>query len=232
MTRRTSSTNLLSRCFSSAVHSVSLRFISARPADRRLPAGHQPRDEPRPAVVRRPAHPARRHHPRRDRAGAGQLRQPGARQARRGSPCYPGRRRRDRDDRRVQRADGEGAGEGGEGEGGPADLLQAGRDAGVHAGRVQRGGCHGAARGKDGFRLSLFGFDPDGDHYRLTRELNGRRINLALPAESRCCSKGAAARCRTPAGKRIKRGRRVLPGDHPLARGRRPARPADRRHCR
>src|SRR6185437_9239811 len=46
------------------------------------------------------------------------------------------------------------------------------------------GGCHGAARGKDGFRLSLFGFDPDGDHYRLTRELNGRRINLAMPAES------------------------------------------------
>jgi Protein of unknown function (DUF1549)/Protein of unknown function (DUF1553) len=46
------------------------------------------------------------------------------------------------------------------------------------------GGCHGAARGKDGFRLSLFGFDPDGDHYRLTREINGRRINLALPAES------------------------------------------------
>ena len=46
------------------------------------------------------------------------------------------------------------------------------------------GGCHGAARGKDGFRLSLFGFDPDGDHYRLTREFNGRRINLALPSES------------------------------------------------
>ncbi|HKB40453.1 MAG TPA: DUF1549 domain-containing protein [Gemmataceae bacterium] len=47
-----------------------------------------------------------------------------------------------------------------------------------------QGGCHGAARGKDGFRLSLFGFDPEGDHYRLTREFNGRRINLALPAES------------------------------------------------
>jgi len=46
------------------------------------------------------------------------------------------------------------------------------------------GGCHGAARGKDGFRLSLFGFDPDGDHFRLTREMNGRRINLAIPAES------------------------------------------------
>ncbi|HVW39387.1 MAG TPA: cell surface protein, partial [Pirellulales bacterium] len=46
------------------------------------------------------------------------------------------------------------------------------------------GSCHGAARGKDGFRLSLFGFDPAGDHYRLTRELAYRRINLALPAES------------------------------------------------
>jgi hypothetical protein len=47
-----------------------------------------------------------------------------------------------------------------------------------------QGSCHGAARGKDGFRLSLFGYDSDGDHYRLTREINGRRINLALPAES------------------------------------------------
>ncbi|HEV3345210.1 MAG TPA: DUF1549 and DUF1553 domain-containing protein [Pirellulales bacterium] len=46
------------------------------------------------------------------------------------------------------------------------------------------GSCHGAARGKDGFRLSLFGFDPAGDHFRLTRELGCRRINLALPAES------------------------------------------------
>lgn len=46
------------------------------------------------------------------------------------------------------------------------------------------GGCHGSARGKDGFRLSLFGFDPDGDHFRLTRELAGRRLNLAVPAES------------------------------------------------
>jgi len=46
------------------------------------------------------------------------------------------------------------------------------------------GSCHGAARGKDGFRLSLFGFDPNGDHYRIARELPGRRINLALPEES------------------------------------------------
>src|SRR5262249_49350212 len=46
------------------------------------------------------------------------------------------------------------------------------------------GSCHGAARGKDGFRLSLFGFDPEGDYYRLTHEINGRRINLAIPEES------------------------------------------------
>ncbi|MCH2182085.1 MAG: DUF1549 and DUF1553 domain-containing protein [Mariniblastus sp.] len=43
------------------------------------------------------------------------------------------------------------------------------------------GSCHGAARGKDGFRLSLYGFDPNGDYYRLTREMLGRRIDLALP---------------------------------------------------
>ena len=46
------------------------------------------------------------------------------------------------------------------------------------------GACHGAARGKDGFRLSLFGFDPDGDHFRLTREMGGRRVNRAVPGAS------------------------------------------------
>lgn len=45
------------------------------------------------------------------------------------------------------------------------------------------GSCHGAARGKDNFRLSLFGFDPDGDYYRITREQPERRIDLSIPAE-------------------------------------------------
>jgi hypothetical protein len=54
------------------------------------------------------------------------------------------------------------------------------------------GSCHGAARGKDGFRLSLFGFDPAGDHYRLCREMPGRRVNLALPAESMLIEKPTA----------------------------------------
>jgi hypothetical protein len=43
------------------------------------------------------------------------------------------------------------------------------------------GSCHGSARGKDGFQLSLYGFDPAGDYHRLTREMLGRRIDLAIP---------------------------------------------------
>ncbi len=46
------------------------------------------------------------------------------------------------------------------------------------------GSCHGSARGQDGFMLSLFGYDPKGDHQRITRQLSGRRVNLALPEES------------------------------------------------
>ncbi|MEY3172856.1 MAG: hypothetical protein RLZZ436_769 [Planctomycetota bacterium] len=46
------------------------------------------------------------------------------------------------------------------------------------------GKCHGSASGKDGFRLSLFGYDPAGDQYRLTREIPGRRVNPDSPADS------------------------------------------------
>ncbi len=55
------------------------------------------------------------------------------------------------------------------------------------------GACHGTSRGKDGFHLSLYGFDPDGDYFRLTREQIGRRINLALPKESLMVQKGLGA---------------------------------------
>ena len=55
------------------------------------------------------------------------------------------------------------------------------------------GSCHGAARGKDGFRLSLFGFDANGDHYRITRELSGRRIDLAVPSASLMVEKSIGA---------------------------------------
>ncbi len=55
------------------------------------------------------------------------------------------------------------------------------------------GSCHGSARGKDGFRLSLFGFDPEGDYFRLTRELGYRRVNLAVPEESLVLQKALGA---------------------------------------
>jgi hypothetical protein len=55
------------------------------------------------------------------------------------------------------------------------------------------GSCHGTSRGKDGFHLSLFGYDPDGDYFRLTREQIGRRINLAIPQESLIVQKGLGA---------------------------------------
>jgi hypothetical protein len=67
------------------------------------------------------------------------------------------------------------------------------------------GSCHGAARGKDGFRLSLFGFDPDGDYQRLTREISGRRINLAIPEESLIIQK-ALGKCAHTGGKRFEQG--------------------------
>ena len=64
------------------------------------------------------------------------------------------------------------------------------------------GSCHGSSRGKDGFRLSLFGFDPAADYHRLTRELATRRLNLALPDESLLLLKSTGAVPHT-GGKRI-----------------------------
>jgi len=55
------------------------------------------------------------------------------------------------------------------------------------------GACHGSSRGKDGFRLSLFGYDPDGDYHRLTRESIGRRVNVAIPEESLVIQKALGA---------------------------------------
>lgn len=55
------------------------------------------------------------------------------------------------------------------------------------------GSCHGAASGKDGFALSLFGYDPAGDHDTLLRAIPGRRINLGQPAESLLLAKATNA---------------------------------------
>jgi len=55
------------------------------------------------------------------------------------------------------------------------------------------GGCHGAAIGKDGFHLSLFGYDPAGDYFRLTQQIVGRRIDLAVPEQSLILLKATGA---------------------------------------
>jgi hypothetical protein len=46
------------------------------------------------------------------------------------------------------------------------------------------GACHGALAGKGGLKLSLRGFDPIGDHFVLTRQALGRRIDRSEPTRS------------------------------------------------
>jgi hypothetical protein len=46
------------------------------------------------------------------------------------------------------------------------------------------GSCHGSFQGKNGFRLSLFGYEPALDYASLTRDNLGRRVNLTKPDDS------------------------------------------------
>ncbi len=46
------------------------------------------------------------------------------------------------------------------------------------------GACHGAAAGKNGFRLTLRGYAPEVDHAVLTRQALGRRVVKTAPEES------------------------------------------------
>src|SRR5881396_1951962 len=46
------------------------------------------------------------------------------------------------------------------------------------------GVCHGAAKGKNGFKLSLRGYDPQLDYEALLYDLAGRRFNRADPGKS------------------------------------------------
>src|SRR5258707_4691895 len=45
-------------------------------------------------------------------------------------------------------------------------------------------GCHGKAEGQNGFKLSVFGFDPNADFDALTKEARGRRVFPAAPERS------------------------------------------------
>ena len=80
------------------------------------------------------------------------------------------------------------------------DLVPVFTKAGCNTGK-----CHGSASGKDGFRLSLFGYDPEGDHARLTREVIGRRVNLASPEDCLLLNKSTGKVAHT-GGKRVEPG--------------------------
>ncbi len=54
------------------------------------------------------------------------------------------------------------------------------------------GTCHGAKEGKNGFKLSLRGYDPETDLRSLTDDLASRRVNLASPDDSLMLLKSVA----------------------------------------
>ncbi len=55
------------------------------------------------------------------------------------------------------------------------------------------GACHGALAGKGGFKLSLRGYNPAADHFSITRQARGRRIELADPGRSLLLAKPSAS---------------------------------------
>jgi WD40 repeat protein/mono/diheme cytochrome c family protein len=54
------------------------------------------------------------------------------------------------------------------------------------------GTCHGSKEGKNGFKLSLRGYDPETDVRSLTDDLAARRVNFASPDESLMLLKAVA----------------------------------------
>jgi hypothetical protein len=56
-----------------------------------------------------------------------------------------------------------------------------------------QGACHGTPTGKNGFRLSLRGYDPALDYRTLTREAGARRVNRLAPEASLILLKGSGA---------------------------------------
>ncbi len=64
------------------------------------------------------------------------------------------------------------------------------------------GGCHGKASGQNGFKLSLFGFDPAFDYNAIVKEARGRRVFPAAPDHSLLLAK-PAGRAPHGGGKRL-----------------------------
>lgn len=53
------------------------------------------------------------------------------------------------------------------------------------------GSCHGALNGKNGFKLSLFGYEPKNDYDMIVSANDGRRVNRDQPAKSLLLQKPA-----------------------------------------
>jgi hypothetical protein len=73
------------------------------------------------------------------------------------------------------------------------------------------GGCHGKAEGQQGFKLSVFGFDPAADHAAIVTASRGRRVFPASPENSLLLLKASG---RVPHGG----GRKVDEGSLPYRR--------------
>ncbi len=71
----------------------------------------------------------------------------------------------------------------------------------THSG-CNTGGCHGKAEGQNGFHLSLFGYDPDGDYQAITRDDGGRRLSRLGAAHSLLLQK-ATGRVPHTGGQRV-----------------------------
>ncbi|HLN29054.1 MAG TPA: DUF1549 and DUF1553 domain-containing protein [Gemmataceae bacterium] len=56
--------------------------------------------------------------------------------------------------------------------------------AALNVGGCNMGACHGTPSGKNGFRLSLRGYDPASDYIQLTRDVLGRRTDRLNPQAS------------------------------------------------
>ncbi|HJZ53845.1 MAG TPA: hypothetical protein VKE74_02745, partial [Gemmataceae bacterium] len=80
----------------------------------------------------------------------------------------------------------------------------------MNVGGCNAGACHGTPSGKNGFKLSLRGFDPAADYLQLTRDQFGRRTDKHHPEESLMLLK-AVGRVPHEGGQRF--GATSLPGE-------------------
>lgn len=70
------------------------------------------------------------------------------------------------------------------------------------------GGCHGKAEGQQGFKLSVFGYDPESDYEAIVLASRGRRVIPGAPERSLLLEKGSA---RIPHGG----GQKIIPDSAP-----------------